>query len=134
MPGISGPEVVPLRDLLPLAFEFPDADPPRLLRFDASYWDVVIAGRKTATTRFRERVDVGAVHMLFEFDDQYRTMPGLVEAVDSVRVADITEEMAALEGCTAEELRAGLQAGHYADLGDEDIVDFVRFRVIEPAE
>jgi cytidine deaminase len=67
--------------------------------------------------------------MLFEFDDQYQNVPGVVESIDRVRLIDIDDEMAALEGCTADELRAGLRAGYYADLTDDAMVDFVSFRL-----
>ena len=61
----------------------------------------VLACAKTATTRFGERIGSGDVTLLFEFDEKYRSLPGVVESVDHVRLSDVTDEMAALEGCTA---------------------------------
>jgi len=129
VPGDDGPQTVVAWDLLPFAYEFPDAAPPRLLRFNAAHWQSVLAGAKTATTRFGERIGSGDVTLLFEFDEKYRSLPGVVESIDHVRLSDVTDEMAALEGCTADQLRAALKADYYPGIADGDIIDFVRFRV-----
>jgi cytidine deaminase len=129
VPGDDGPQTVVAWDLLPFACEFPGAAPPRLLRFNAAHWPSVLAGTKTATTRFGERVSPGDVTLLFEFDEKYRSLPGAVWSIDRVRLSDVTDEMAALEGCTADQLRAALKADYYPGIADGDIIDFVRFRV-----
>ena len=53
----------------------------------------------------------------------------MVESVEHVRFADITDAQAALEGCTGDELRTALRTYYYPDVVDDDVVDFVRFRV-----
>jgi cytidine deaminase len=118
------------RDLLPYPSPHPDANPPRLLRFSPGHWDNVVDGVKTATTRFDDPTVPGPATLLFEFDDRYRSLPGVVETVEHVRFADITDSQAALEGCTADELRTVLRTHYYPDVADDDLVDFVRFRVV----
>lgn len=120
---------VPARELLPYPSPHPDATPPRLLRFSPQHWDDVVDGVKTATTRFDDPTAPGPATFLFEFDDRYRSLPGEVESVERVRFADITDAQAALEGCTADELRAALRTYYYPDVRDDDMVDFARFRV-----
>jgi cytidine deaminase len=120
---------VPARELLPHSYRQPDANPPRLLRFNARHWDSVVDGVKTATTRFNDPASPGPATFLFEFDDRYRSLPGVVESVEHVPFADITDAQAALEGCTADELRTALRTYYYPEIVDDDIVDFVRFRV-----
>lgn len=131
VPSGAGPMTVPARDLLPYSFQHPDANPPRLLRFNPRHWQSVLDGAKTATTRFNDPARPGPVTMLFEFDDRYRALPGLVESVEQVRFADITDGQAALEGCTADELRTALRTHYYPGIGDDDTVDFVRFRTAD---
>jgi len=70
------------------------------------------------------------VTLLFEFDERFRALPGEVESVDHVRFGDITDEQAGLEGCTADELREALGTHYYPGIGDDDLVDLVRFRVV----
>lgn len=120
---------VPARVLLPFPSQHPDADPPRLLRFSPGHWANVVDGVKTATTRFNDPSVPGPATLLFEFDDRYRSLPGVVESVEHVRFADITDTKAALEGCTADELRTTLRTHYYPEILDDDVVDFVRFRV-----
>jgi cytidine deaminase len=55
----------------------------------------------------------------------------VVESVEHVRFADITDAQAALEGCTADELCTALRTHYYPGIVDDDVVDFVRFRVAE---
>lgn len=54
-------------------------------------------------------------------------MPGpvilLFESVEQVRFADITDAHA-----MADELRTALRTHYYPGIGDDDVVDFVRFR------
>jgi cytidine deaminase len=131
VPEGDGASSVPARELLPHSYQHPDANPPRLLRFNARHWGNVVDGVKTATTRFNDPTVPGPVTFLFEFDDRYRSLPGVVESVEHVRFADITDAQAALEGCTADELRTALRTSYYPEIVDDDTVEFVRFRVVE---
>ncbi|MFC8797622.1 ASCH domain-containing protein [Promicromonospora sp. NPDC057138] len=129
VPDSDGSSSVPARELLPYPSQHPDANPPRLLRFSPGHWTNVVDGVKTATTRFNDPAVPGPATLLFEFDDRYRSLPGVVESVEPVRFADITDAQAALEGCTADELRTALRTHYYPEIVDDDVVDFVRFRV-----
>lgn len=129
VPGADGVSSVPARELLPYPSQHPDANPPRLLRFSPGHWKHVVDGVKTATTRFDDPAVPGPATLLFEFDDGYRSLPGVVESVEQVRFADVTDAQAALEGCTADELRTALRTHYYPEIADDDVVDFVRFRV-----
>ncbi|SKC49984.1 ASCH domain-containing protein [Krasilnikoviella flava] len=122
---------VPARELLPYAYERRGAAPPRLLRFNPRHWDAVVAGTKTATTRFADPAAPGPVTLLFEFDDRLRSLPGVVEPVEQTPFAEITDEQAALEACTADQLRDALRTHHYPAIGDGDVIDVVRFRVAD---
>lgn len=128
IPGDDGPTTAPAYALLPHAYVHPDSDPPRLLRFSPVHWETVLAGTKTATTRAGEQLRPGPVTMLFEFDDCFRALPGVVDSVERLRLADLTDAQAALEGCTADELRTALRTHYYPGIRDDDPVDFVRFR------
>lgn len=127
----TGATSVPARELLPHPYQHPDANPPRLLRFSPQHWSSVIDGVKTATTRFGDPTEPGETTLLFEFDDRFRSLPGAVDSVEHVRFADITDAQAALEDCTADELRTALRTYYYPDVADDDVVDFVRFRTVE---
>jgi cytidine deaminase len=129
VPDGDGASSVPARDLLPYPSQHPDANPPRLLRFSPQHWKHVVDGVKTATTRFNDPAVPGPATLLFEFDDRYRSLPGLVESVEQVRFADISDAQAALENRTADELRTALRTHYYPGIADDDVVDFVRFRV-----
>ncbi|WP_020013134.1 ASCH domain-containing protein [Promicromonospora sukumoe] len=127
------PFSVPARDLLPHSYQHPDADPPRLLWFSPQHWTSVSDGGKTATTRFNDPAAPGPTTLLFEFDDRFELLPGVVDSVERVRFGGITDAQAALEGCTADELRTALRTYYYPDVTDDDLVDFVRFRTGEPS-
>ncbi|GHH79220.1 ASCH domain-containing protein [Promicromonospora soli] len=131
VPDGNGLIPVPARDLLPYPFQHPDANPPRLLRFNPRHWTTVVDGVKTATTRFNDPAVPGPATLLFEFDDRYRSRPGVVESVEQVRFADITDAHAALENATADDLRTALRTHYYPGIVDDDVVDFVRFRTVD---
>jgi len=131
VPDGDGASSVPARDLLPYPSPHPDANPPRLLRFSPQHWKNVVDGVKSATTRFNDRAVPGPATLLFEFDDRYRSLPGVVESVEQIRFADISDAQAALEDCTADELRHALRTYYYPEVADDDVVDFVRFTVPE---
>jgi cytidine deaminase len=132
VPTAEGPTAVPITQLLPYSYHFPDASPQRFVRFNPRYYDAVRDGSKTATTRFEDSNAVGPAWLLFEFDDGYRRLPGFVESIEAKRFDDITDADAQLEGCTvAAELQEGLR-GHYPRIQNDSLVEVVRFRV-EPS-
>jgi len=120
---------VPIRHLLPYAYAAPEASAERFIRFNPRYYDAVASGRKTATTRFDDPCAPGPAWLVFEFDDGYKRLPGIVESIETKRLDELTDEDARLEGGgTADDLRAGLR-GHYPDIREDAAVDFVRFRL-----
>lgn len=132
VPDAGGLLAVPVRALLPYPSPHPDARPPRLLRFSARHWQAVVDGAKTATMRLGDRVAPGPVTMLFEFEDRYRSLPGMVESAEPIRFADIDDTQAAAEGCSADELRASSRAYDDPGIGDEDLIYHLRFRADQP--
>jgi cytidine deaminase len=69
VPESDGPALVPVRRLLPYSYARPDTSPERFVRFNSAYYDAVVQGRKTATTRFEDPCAIGPVWLLFEFDE-----------------------------------------------------------------
>ncbi len=129
VPTGTGPDCVPVRDLLPGAFRRPGAEPERFVRFASRYFDAVAAGRKTATVRHRDPVEVGPALLLFEDDDGYRRLRGVVDSVRPCHLDEITDEDARREGISsADALRAGLRE-HYPGIADDAPVDVVRFHL-----
>ena len=123
-------ELINVRSLLPHSYVYPDAAPERFVRFSARYYDSVAAGAKTATTRWNDPCAPGPAWFLFEFDDEYRRLAGVIDSVASKRFDEIDDDDAHLEQCdSADELREGLRL-HYPQITDSDRVDVVRFHVI----
>jgi cytidine deaminase len=133
VPGETGSDAVSIRDLLPYAYWYPDTAPERMVRFDPRYYDAIVSGRKTATTRFRDPCAPGPAWLLFDFDDDYRRLPAFLDSVVSKRFDELSDEDAHRELCAnADELRELLRA-HYPDIRDDSTVDVVQFRVLAPA-
>ncbi|WP_186317678.1 ASCH domain-containing protein [Curtobacterium sp. 9128] len=131
MPGQDDPVGTPVRDLLPGAYDWPDAGASRVVRFSGRYRDDVLAGRKTATIRFRDPQGVGPTTFVFEDEDAagFARVDAVIESVTAKPVAEIDERDAHDEGVgSVAALRDGL-AGHYPQLGAADVVEVVRFRV-----
>ncbi|WP_122941804.1 ASCH domain-containing protein [Brachybacterium sp. EE-P12] len=129
VPGDGEPDLVPVRKLLPHAYNSPEAAPERVVRFNPRYYDAVLDGSKTATTRFDDPCAVGPAWLLFEFDEGYKRLRGVIESVESKRLDQLTDEDAEQEGgMVAADLQNGLR-GHYPAIQPESPVDFVRFRV-----
>ena len=129
MPTSDGPDLVNVRHLLPHSYDYPDANPERFIRFNPRYYDSVRDGTKTATTRFDDPCRIGPAWLVFEFEDQYRRLRGIVEVIDTKRLDELTDEDAQREGGqVAEDLRSGLRV-HYPQIQDNDVVDVVTFRL-----
>lgn len=129
VPTPAGPDLVPVRELLPYSYEYPDANPERFIRFNPRYYDSIAAGEKTATTRFNDLCSLGPAWLLFEFDDQYKRLHGVVDLIQTTRFDEITDAQARLEGVgSADDLRNVLR-GHYPTIREDSPVDIVHFRV-----
>ncbi len=119
----------PVRDLLPYTYYYPDAHPSRFLRFNPRYYEAILDGTKRATTRYNDPASVGSAWLVFEFDDEYKRLPAVIDSVERKRFDELTDEDAQSEGApTAESLREALRH-HYPDITDESPVDLVRFTV-----
>ena len=129
VPTQDGPDYTPIRDMLPTPYRHPDAAPARFVRFNSRYHDAIAAGAKTATIRYRDPVEVGPALFVFEDDDGYRRMRGVIDGVESRRFDALTVEDARLENApSVKALQDGLR-GHYPGITDDAIVDVVRFHL-----
>lgn len=129
VPTQDGPDYTPIRKMLPYTYHHPEAAPARFVRFNSRYYDAIASGLKTATVRYRDPVEVGPALFVFEDDDGYRRLRGVIDQVESRRFDALTEEDARLESASsADSLRDGLR-GHYPDITNDAIVDTVRFHL-----
>lgn len=127
VPTSSGPQLRPIRKLLPDTYFFPDANARRIVRFNKRYYDDVAAGYKTVTVRYDDPIALGAALFVFEDDDANRTLNGTVTSVERHRLDTLTTDQAKLPvGADVNELRSGLQK-HYPDMPDDAEVDVVTF-------
>jgi cytidine deaminase len=132
VPGDSGPDLLPIRDLLPGAYLFPDANPRRIIRFNKRYYQSVADGTKTTTTRYNDPIAVGRALLVFEDDEHHRTLDAEVTGIKRYRLDTITAGQAGHgPDTTTEQIRAGLRS-HYPDLPDDAAIDVVSF-VLVPA-
>ena len=127
VPTSSGPQLRPIRKLLPDTYFFPDANARRIVRFNKRYYDDVAAGYKTVTVRYDDPIALGAALFVFEDDDANRTLNGTVTSVERHQLDTLTTDQAKLPvGADVNELRSGLQK-HYPDMPDDAEVDVVTF-------
>ena len=130
VPSPTGPTDVPIRDLLPSSYHFPDAAPQRFVRFASRYYDGIVAGNKTMTIRHQDPVRTGPAYLVFEDPDGHRRLEGIIDAVIPRRFDELTLEEAQRENvASVEALRAGLLR-HYPDLTDESVIDVVEFHLV----
>ena len=124
VPTDEGPDGRPIRTLLPFAYHQPDAAAERFVRFNPAYYDDVAGGRKTMTVRYDDPVAVGPAWLVFEDDDGYRRLPGMVDSVEPRRLDGRDPGDAAL--------RTSLLR-HYPDLPVDVEVTAVTFHVVAPS-
>ncbi|MGO4190507.1 ASCH domain-containing protein [Arthrobacter sp. YAF17] len=131
VPTAEGPDCRPVHELLPFAYRYPGVA-ERIVRFNSAYFDRVRSGQKTATTRYRDPVEIGPALFVFEDDDGYRRLHGVIDDVEELRFDELTPEHAELEGASSlEALRTGLRH-HYPGLADDALISVVRFHLQEP--
>lgn len=133
MPTLVVPNCIPVRRLLPDAYPNRDTMPIRFLRFNSRYFDAVVAGHKTATIRYRDPVEVGPAYFIFEYDNGYWRLEGVIDRAEPRRFDTLTDEDVATGAASSLHL---LQAGvlkHYPDLTADSIVDVVRFHLVDEA-
>ena len=86
----------------------------------------------TTTIRYDDPIAAGGALLVFEDDEDHRTLDGEVTGVKRHRLDRMTPDQAGLPpGTTPGELRAGLQ-NHYPDLPGNAEVDVVTFRLAVP--
>jgi len=127
VPGDNGPQVQPIRKLLPDAYFYPDANVRRVVRFNKRYYDSVANGTKTSTVRYDDPIAIGKALFVFEEDEQHRTLSGEVTSTTRHRLAELTPAQAHLApGAAIEDLRKGLR-GHYPNMPEDAEIDVVTF-------
>lgn len=132
VPGDDGPQLRPIRKLLPDTYFFPDANARRIVRFNKRYYDAVASGTKTTTIRHDDPIALGPALFVFEDDSEHRTLNGSVTGVERHRLDRMTAEQARLTpGTPIDELRHGLRS-HYPGLPEDAEVDVVAFDLTPP--
>ncbi|WP_435738650.1 ASCH domain-containing protein [Cellulosimicrobium sp. PMB13] len=127
VPTPTGPQVRPIRALLPDTYFFPDADARRLVRFNKRHYDAIASGRKTVTIRYDDPIAVGAALFVFEDDAEHRTLEGTVTGVEPHRLDRLTPEHARLQpGTTMTELRESLMS-YYPEMPPTAEIHVVTF-------
>lgn len=117
---------------MPFTYHYPGAAAERFVRFNSAYFEPIRSGVKTATTRYRDPVEIGPALFIFEDDDGYRRLHGVIDDVEELRCDELTAEHAELEGASSlEALRAGLRH-HYPHMADDAFISVVRFHLQEP--
>jgi cytidine deaminase len=74
-------------------------------------------------------LEIGPALFVFEDNDGYRRLHGVIDDVEELRFDELTPEHAELEGASSlEALRTGLRH-HYAGLADDAFISVVRFHL-----
>ncbi|MHA6803241.1 ASCH domain-containing protein [Salinifilum ghardaiensis] len=124
----NGLTAVPVRDLLPHAFDWRDAERPQRLYMWEGYEDSIRNGSKRQTIRVDDPFCPGEARIVFEKESG--DVVDLAVDIVSVRTAaraELTEQDAQRDGFTdLAELHAALNQ-HYPGLGPEDPIDIVAF-------
>lgn len=121
VPAVNGPEMRPIRKLLPDSYFYPDAPHGQIVRFNRRYHDAVMAGKKTSTIRWDEPSPaIGQATFVFEGHPQFAHVDGEITAVAQTALSE-------LEPDHATELR-----GHYPEMPDDAELLRVEFRIASP--
>lgn len=127
VPTPTGPQLRPIRKLLPDTYFFPDANARRVVRFNKRYYDEVVAGRKTVTVRYDDPIALGPALFVFEDDEENRTLTGVITSIERHPLDSLTAEQAKLPSDSdITEFKSGLQK-HYPDMPHDAQVDVVSF-------
>lgn len=130
VPTPTGPELRPIRKLLPDTYFFPDANARRVVRFSKRYYEDVAAGRKTVTVRYDDSIALGPALLVFEDDAANRTLAGTVTSIETHALDTLTTEQAKLpDGADIAGLKNGLRQ-HYPEMPDGAEVDVVTFSLV----
>ena len=123
----------PIRDLLPSSYHREDTtDRRRVVYFHPRHFDSIVAGRKTATVRFRDPLQVGPAVFVFDDGHTVRRLDGEVKRVNTRKVATLTDDDAHREDFEDRDLLLAALSDHYPHLEDNDVVDVVIFQIVKP--
>lgn len=127
VPTPTGPQLRPIRKLLPDTYFFPDANARRVVRFNKRYYDDVAAERKTVTVRYDDPISLGPALFVFEDDEESRTLTGIITTIERHPLDSLTAEQAKLPSdADITEFKSGLQK-HYPGMPHDAQVDVVTF-------
>jgi cytidine deaminase len=123
----------PIRDLLPNSYHRQDTtDRRRVVYFHPRHFDSLVAGRKTATVRFRDPLQVGPAVFVFDDGHTVHRLEAEVKRVDTRKVPTLTDDDAHREDFEDQELLLAALSEHYPHLDDNDVVDVVNFEIVRP--
>ncbi|GGL94559.1 hypothetical protein [Nakamurella endophytica] len=117
VPTADGPAPRHVQLLLPNGARHAHLTGVRLLRFNSRYHDDIVRGRKTSSVRYQDPVSAGPVLVLFEDEDGYRRLDGVVDRVEEHRLTSGDHELVAA-------LRQ-----HYPTMPDDAEVTTVHFHL-----
>lgn len=131
VPAEHGPQMRPVRTLLPHTYFHPDAAATRVVRFNRRYFDEISDGRKTSTVRWNDPIAVGSALFVFEDHPDNPVLTGEVLTIKRYVLNELTPELAHLPADTdMNDYLQGLR-GHYPFMSDGAEVDVVRFAVTD---
>jgi cytidine deaminase len=127
--GRAGLASMPIRDLLPYAFD-QRALGQQALYLDAAYLDAVRSGAKQTTIRVHDPVDPGPIRFVVERDgEEPVTVAALVTRVESKPVAELDDADAVRDGFADRGALLAALERHYPGLDPSTAVDVVHFRL-----
>lgn len=122
----------PIRDLLPTSNHAAGSpDRRRVVYFHSRYFDSIVAGRKTATVRYRDPLHVGPAVFVFDDGPAIRRPDGEVQQDSARKVATLSDDDAHREDFDDRKSLLEALAEHYPDLHDDDLVDVVTFQIVK---
>jgi hypothetical protein len=119
VPGEDGPQLRPVRKLLPDTYFFPDANARRVVRFNKRYFDPVASGIKTTTIRYEDPIALGPALFVkelssrgpFGYQSRALALPVDLKVAES---ADIEPEFGRSLYETQQDASAGTAAHYYS--------------------
>ena len=129
MPTGSGLESRPVRELLPAGSLPTRSDRPRIVYFHPRHYDSILAGRKTATVRYRDPLRAGPVTLVFDDGDTIRHLDAVIDQVSHRLAGGLTDDDAHRENLADRQTLREALRDHYPTLQDSDPIDVATFRL-----
>jgi cytidine deaminase len=131
--GPAGYESVPIRDLLPYAFDSRTVG-DQVLHMASGYLEAVRVGTKRTTIRRHDPVGPGPVRFVFESDGREpSTLEAEVTQVDTKPVSALDDDDAIRDGFADRPALLDALRRHYPGLDESAFVDIVQFRISDGA-